>query len=226
MPIGLVSPGTKVREVDLTQGRIDSVSTTTGAIVCPFAQGPVEEPVFIDSEQALIDTFGKPSDNDNHYEYWLSASNYLTYGGVMRVVRVDGEELNNANASKATPGGSETLKIKSYEDYQNDYTTASTWFWAANNPGSWANEIKVCVIDGFADQIISGVDTSNKNVRVGAAVTQEISGSVAGNGTVSAFTGFIKGIITGVGNTLQNPTSSGVGTDSITVRVVSKVTSS
>jgi len=226
MPIGLVSPGTKVREVDLTQGRIDSVSTTTGAIVCPFAQGPVEEPVFIDSEQALIDTFGKPSDNDNHYEYWLSASNYLTYGGVMRVVRVDGSNLNNANASKATPGGSETLKIKSYEDYQNEYTTASTWFWAANNPGSWANDIKVCVIDGFADQIISGVDTSNNNVRVGAAVTQAISGVVAGNGTTSTFTGFLKGIITGVGNTLQNPTSSGVGTDSITVRVVSKVTES
>jgi phage tail sheath protein FI len=225
MPIGLVSPGTKVREVDLTQGRIDSVSTTTGAIVCPFAQGPVEEPVFIDSEQALIDTFGKPSDNDNHYEYWLSASNYLTYGGVMRVVRVDGTNLNNANASKSTPGGSETLKIKSYEDYQNDYTTASTWFWAANNPGSWANEIKVCVIDGFADQIISGVNTSNNNVRVGAAITQTISGVVAGNGTTSQFTGFIKGIITGVGNTLQNPTSSGVGTDSITVRVVSTVSS-
>lgn len=226
MPIGLVSPGIKVREVDLTQGRIDSVSTTTGAIVCPFAQGPVEEPVFIDSEQALLDTFGKPSDNDNHYEYWLSASNYLTYGGTMRVVRVDGSHLNNANASKSTPGGSETLKIKSYENYQNNFTTASTWFWAANNPGSWANEIKVCVIDGFADQIISGVNTSNNNVRVGAAVTQAISGVVAGNGTTSLFTGFLKGIITGVGNTSSNQTSSGVGTDSITVRVVSKVTES
>jgi len=227
MPIGLVSPGTKVREVDLTQGRIDSVSTTTGAIVCPFAKGPVLEPVFIDSEQALIDTFGKPSDNDNHYEYWLSASNYLTYGGVMRVVRVDDANLNNANASKATPGSFETLKIKNYEDYQNDYTTASTWFWAAKDPGSWANDIKVCVVDAFADQIISGIDTSNQNVRVGAAVTQAITNAVvAGNGTTSLFTGFLKGIITGVGNTLQNPTSSGVGTDSITVRVVSKVTES
>ena len=225
MPIGLVSPGIKVREVDLTQGRIDSVSTTTGGIVCPFAQGPVEEPVFIDSEQALLDTFGKPSDNDNHYEYWLSASNYLTYGGTMRVVRVDGSNLNNANASKASPGTGETLKIKSYEDYQNNYTTASTWFWTANNPGSWANEIKVCVIDGFADQIISGVNTSNNNVRVGAAVTQAISGVVAGNGTTSLFTGFLKGIITGVGNTFSNQTSSGVGTDSITVRVVSTVSS-
>ena len=225
MPIGLVSPGIKVREVDLTQGRIDSVSTTTGGIVCPFAQGPVEEPVFIGSEQALLDTFGKPSNNDNHYEYWLSASNYLTYGGTMRVVRVDGSNLNNANASKSTPGGSETLKIKSYEHYQNSFTTASTWFWAANNPGSWANEIKVCVIDGFADQIISGIDTSNLNVRVGAALTQAISGVVAGNGTTSLFTGFLKGIITGVGNTSSNQTSSGVGTDSITVRVVSTVSS-
>ena len=94
MPTGLVSPGTKVREVDLTQGRIDSVTTTTGAIVAPFARGPVEEPTLIDSEQKLIDIFGKPSENDNQYEYWLSASNYLTYGGVMRVVRVDGDELN------------------------------------------------------------------------------------------------------------------------------------
>lgn len=223
MPIGLVSPGTKVREVDLTQGRIDSVSTITGAIVCPFAKGPVLEPIFIDSEQALIDTFGKPSDNDNHYEYWLSASNYLTYGGVLRVVRVDDTNLNNANASKTTPGTGETLKIKNYEDYQNNYTTASTWFWAAKNPGSWANDIKVCVVDAFADQIISGIDTSNINVRVGAAVTQTISGVVAGNGTTSLFTGFLKGIITGAGTTLQNPTSSGVGTDSITVRVVSTV---
>jgi len=224
MPIGLVSPGTKVREVDLTQGRIDSVSTITGAIVCPFAKGPVLEPIFIDSEQALIDTFGKPSDNDNHYEYWLSASNYLTYGGVLRVVRVDDTNLNNANASKTTPGTGETLKIKNYEDYQNNYTTASTWFWAAKNPGSWANDIKVCVVDAFADQIISGIDTSNINVRVGAAVTQTISGVVAGSGTTSLFDGFLKGIITGVGNTLQNPTSSGVGTDSITVRVVSSNT--
>ena len=224
MPIGLVSPGTKVREVDLTQGRIDSVSTTTGAIVCPFAKGPVLEPVFIDSEQALIDTFGKPSDNDNHYEYWLSASNYLTYGGILRVVRVDDSNLNNANASKTTPGTGETLKIKNYEDYQNEYTTAATWFWAAKNPGSWANDIKVCVVDAFADQIISGIDTSNANVRVGAAVTQAISGDLAGNGTVTFFEGFLKGIITGVGNTLQNPTSSGVGTDSITVRVVSSNT--
>ena len=39
--IGLVSPGVKVREVDLTVGRIDSISDQTGAICGPFSQGPV-----------------------------------------------------------------------------------------------------------------------------------------------------------------------------------------
>ena len=64
MPIGLVSPGTKVREVDLTQGRIDSVTSTTGAIVAPFYRGPVEEPILIENEQQLIDTFGNEGLND------------------------------------------------------------------------------------------------------------------------------------------------------------------
>ena len=58
--IGLVSPGVKVREVDLTVGRIDSISDTTGAIVGPFPQGPVGEAIQIDNEQDLLDFYGKP----------------------------------------------------------------------------------------------------------------------------------------------------------------------
>ena len=60
--IGLVSPGVKVREVDLTVGRIDSISDQTGAIVGPFERGPVLEPLLIENEQDLIDLFGKPSE--------------------------------------------------------------------------------------------------------------------------------------------------------------------
>ena len=91
--IGLVSPGVKVREVDLTVGRIDSISDQTGAIVGPFERGPVLEPLLIENEQDLIDLFGKPSLNDRHYEYWYTASNYLQYGGVLRVVRADGDKF-------------------------------------------------------------------------------------------------------------------------------------
>ena len=60
--IGLVSPGVKVREVDLTVGRIDSISDQTGAIVGPFERGPVLEPLLIENEQDMIDLFGKPFD--------------------------------------------------------------------------------------------------------------------------------------------------------------------
>ena len=88
--IGLVSPGVKVREVDLTVGRIDSISDQTGAIVgSPLKEALYLEPLLIENEQDLIDLFGKPSLNDRHYEYWYTASNYLQYGGVLRVVRAD-----------------------------------------------------------------------------------------------------------------------------------------
>ena len=44
MPVNLASPGIKVREVDLTIGRIDASSAKIGGLVAPFAQGPVDLP--------------------------------------------------------------------------------------------------------------------------------------------------------------------------------------
>ena len=150
--IGLVSPGVKVREIDLTVGRIDSISDQTGAIVGPFAQGPVLEPILIENEQDLIDTFGKPISSDRQYEYWYSASNYLQYGGILRVARVDGGNLKNANVGPVGVASTTNVKIKSYEDYKNNYEDTTAYRVAARNPGSWSEGIKVCVIDGAADQ--------------------------------------------------------------------------
>ena len=93
-----LSPGVLVREVDLTVGRADNVLDNIGAIAGPFALGPVEEPIDITNEQELINVFGKPLSTDAQYEYWMSASSYLSYGGVLKVVRADGTTLNNANA--------------------------------------------------------------------------------------------------------------------------------
>ena len=119
--IGLVSPGVKVREVDLTVGRIDSISDQTGAIVGPFERGPVSEPLLIENEQNLIDLFGKPQDNDRQYEYWYTASNYLQYGGVLRIVRADGANLNNANVGAVGVASTSNLKIKNFDDYENNF---------------------------------------------------------------------------------------------------------
>ena len=87
MPLNLASPGIVVREVDLTVGRVDPTSASIGAIVSPFAQGPVEVPTIVESEKDLLEVFGKPYGTDKHYEHWLTASSYLAYGGSLRVVR-------------------------------------------------------------------------------------------------------------------------------------------
>jgi hypothetical protein len=286
MALGLISPGVKTREVDLTTGRTNAATPLTGAFAGPFERGPVEYPILISNEKELIDNFGKPQVNDAQYEYWYSASSYLSYGGVLQLVRCDGTNLNNANAPTNAGIGSTTVKIKNYEDYNTNHTSASSWGWAAREPGTWANNLKVCLIDALADQTLSGVvtgvstslttvvtgiattagtfseafdvsvgvDTSNlligdsvngtfitsgttilsigvgtvylslpsssvgvatttltfsrgtstvqtySEVSVGAAVTQFFSSSVSGVGTVSVVSGYLKGIVTGVGS--------------------------
>ena len=195
MPLNLASPGLVVREVDLTIGRVDTSTTKAGAIVAPFQKGPVNEPTTIENEQDLIDNFGEPLDIDKHYEYWLTASSYLSYGGILSVVRSDDDDLKNA-----TDDGSPEIKILSSQDYNNkgyDLNHLSNSIVAARNPGSWANGIKVAIIDGKADQqIVAGITT----LTVGIGVTQAVpTGTVLpGVGTTTVLDGYFKGIITEV----------------------------
>ena len=198
MSLNLVSPGVKVREVDLTIGRVDAVNELVGAIAGPFEKGPINTPILIETEQDLLKTFGKPISTDSQYEYWMSASNYLSYGGVLRVVRTDNTNLNNANAGVSV--ASTTAKIESYENYVNNHSTASDWYYAAKDPGRWANGLRVCTIDGYADQTFTGVTTSQ--FIVGAGVTQTLVGKVdpGSSGSTTTFTGgFLRGVVTGIG---------------------------
>ena len=196
MSLNLVSPGVNVREVDLTIGGITASNDQVGAIAGPFSKGPVNSPYFIQNENELLETFGKPMSDNSQYEYWMSASSYLSYGGALRVIRTDGTNLNNANAGVSV--ASTTAKIKSYEDFIDNHSNANNWYYAARNPGSWSNQLKVCVIDSFADQIISGIATTS--LAVGYGVTQSIAGRVvAGVGDTSVGSGILRGIITGVG---------------------------
>ena len=204
MSLNLVSPGIKVREVDLTVGRIDAVNQQMGAIAGPFAKGPVGVPVLIETEKSLLETFGKPLDNDGQYEYWLTASSYLSYGGTLRVIRSDSSNLVNAHSPTIIPVD---LSIKNNEDYYNNYQSASGWTWAAKNPGSWGNKLKVCVIDSAADQRVS---IGTFGIQVGYAITCQFNTQYADiTGSVVTWDGFVKGIVTKV------------NTDSIDVKIVS-----
>jgi hypothetical protein len=200
-----LSPGVLVREVDLTVGRADNVLDNIGAIAGPFAIGPVEEPIDITTENQLINVFGKPISTDSQYEYWMSASSYLSYGGVLKVVRVDGGNLVNANAIRNSSGvstaGEPTLKIKNFDDYEANYADdIANYIFAAKNPGSWSNNLKVCVIDDKADQILTVGSAFTSVASVGMGVTTTLTNvPSAGIGTTSVFNGYLKGIITGIG---------------------------
>ena len=199
MPLNLASPGVLIREVDLTVGRIDPVSPSVGALAAPFAQGPVGEPTLIESENDLLNTFGKPYDADKHYEHWMVASSYLAYGGSLQIVRTDDDDLKNGMI-----GAASSVKIRSLQHYNElgyaENTITDVTF-AAKNPGSWGNGLRVAMIDSRADQVLSGITTTalSELMVVGMGVTQAISSTVLlSDGTTSTLDGYLKGVITEV----------------------------
>jgi hypothetical protein len=214
-----LSPGVLIREVDLTVGRAENVLDNIGAIAGPFSIGPVDEAINISNERELLAVFGKPSSIGNDYEYWMSASSYLSYGGVLKVVRSDGSQLDNSNA--AVGSASTALKIKNFDDYILNYSDESqTYYYASKNPGTWANGLKVCTIDDVADQII-GIGITNPSdlgINVGVGVTTPLIGeNIAGDGVTSVFDGYLKGIVTEIA-------TSGTGSQ-LSIKILSRVSS-
>jgi len=216
-----LSPGVLIREVDLTVGRAENVLDNIGAIAGPFSIGPVNEPVQINTQQEYINTFGQPLSTDRQYEYWMTGSEFLSYGGVLKVVRIGGGTLANSNAGVGIASTS-SLRIDNYDDYEENHRNDTTFYYAARNPGRWARSMKVCFIDNAADQII-GIATTNPSAIgavVGNGVTSALSSVILpGAGTTTEFNGYLKGIITGVTTDAVNSNST------VEVKVVARVSS-
>ena len=124
MPFQL-SPGVNVSEIDLTT-IVPAVGTTEGAFVGKFNWGPLEEVRTISSEVELVDTFGKP-DNNNFTDFF-TAANFLAYARNLKIVRAAG----SATAKNASIGNG--ILIKNADDYNSNYINLE----AANNAGMFA----------------------------------------------------------------------------------------
>jgi len=199
MPLNLASPGIVIREVDLTIGRVDPTSGSIGAIVAPFAKGPVDLPQLIESEKDLLNTFGQPYSVDKHYEHWMVASSYLAYGGTLRVVRSDDSGLKNAAVGVGTTSG---VKIKNDEHYNQlgyDENRIANYSVVAKNPGTWGNGLVVAMIDAYADQILTGINTAVVAVGYGFTVSIPNGTIIPGVGTTSVIGGYFKGVVVGKG---------------------------
>ncbi len=213
MPLNLASPGIVVKEIDLTLGRVSPSSNKVGAIVAPFAKGPVDSPTLVENENDLLINFGEPYATDKHYEHWLTASSYLAYGGSLRVVRSDDQELKNGFVP-TTVGAAASVKIKSldhYESLQYDENTLTGVVVAARNPGSWSNGLRVAIIDGKADQTLTGINTSEV-----ATFTVQTTKTPNLGVTTDRVTGITTTGIS-VGQVIRTPAISGIFPENTTV---------
>ncbi len=138
---GQVSPGVVIKERDLTNARIDSTIDNVGALVGPFERGPVNQMVNITNEKSLLDYFGKP--NSDNAEYWFTATNFLSYGGQLQVVRIGSSALVNAVTDSAS-----AVLIEGDTDYStNHFDGAQNFHYATKYAGSYGNNVSVHVVD-------------------------------------------------------------------------------
>jgi phage tail sheath protein FI len=116
MPFQL-SPGVLVVEKDFTS-IVPAVATSTGAFAGTFQWGPVLDPVTINSENVLVQRFGKPTDLNATSFY--TAANFLAYTNNMLVVRAD--TINHRNAVSSVAGTLSSVLVAGTND---NYVSAS-----------------------------------------------------------------------------------------------------
>lgn len=161
--MSFASPGITVKELELTTSPV--INTENVAVIAIAAtQGPVNQLTNIRTESELVSIFGKP--NEYNYESWFSATQFLTYGGSVSVIRpVDSS--NNVGLKNANTDNLSNVLIENDLDYLTNETSPSYKF-AAKTPGSIFNNLKIVAVDHGADQIltISGASSDTTKLYV------------------------------------------------------------
>ena len=98
-----LSPGVNVTEIDLTTV-VPSVATTDGALAGVFRWGPIAERILVDSENLLVQRFGKPT--NFNAETFFTAANFLAYTNRLYISR-------GANTTGSTPTAAFTSSANS-----------------------------------------------------------------------------------------------------------------
>lgn len=188
----LVSPGVLIQERDLSAPQAAPSLQNVAAIVGPFLTGPVDTITTINSENALVNTFGKP--NDNNYETWLMASSYLSYGGTLAVVRPSTSTIVNSVTTSAvissgtTSIGASALLIQNQQIYENSYLNSSNnWHFASRYAGTLGNSIGVSIVDKGPDVILTLNSGFTGTFAAGATI-----GSGNSTGVVYSYNGATK----------------------------------
>ena len=142
-----ISPGVNVSEVDLTTV-VPSVLTTSGAFAGTFKWGPVDKLVLVDSEITLAKTFGTP--DTNSAVSFFTASNFLSYGNNLTIVRAVGDASYNADANTSQTN----IQIANSDTFQATFLNTDNanlyGSFMARYPGKLGNSLSVAVCSNTA----------------------------------------------------------------------------
>ena len=192
-----VSPGVNVTEIDLTT-IVPAVSSTAAGIAGVFQWGPVDERVLVDSVNTLKERFQGP-DNDT-FEYFFTAANFLGYGNNLQVVRVV-DETSALNAADDKTGE----LIKNETDFDNKTGSNLSGNFFAKYPGTLGNALGVHVFDGVNNGTVGvTIGTSSGGATLGTTVGVGSSSIAISLGAATA------GITAQVGDILRLPTGQSV----------------
>ena len=211
-----ISPGVLVQEKDISNV-VPAVATTIGGIVGNFQWGPVQEIVSIDSENELVDTFGKPT--TSVFLDHMVASSFLAYGSELLVVRALDESTAKNAGSKGT-----AIIVKGEDDYESKSASAlaDVGPWVARFPGTLGNTLKVEMADKFSstntsiasialDSTDSAGDRTTATVAISAPDLAEAAGGVQATATATIAGGNVTAIV------VTHPGFGYTGTPTVTI---------
>ena len=211
-----ISPGVLVQEKDISNV-VPAVATTIGGIVGNFQWGPVQEIVSIDSENELVDTFGKPT--TSVFLDHMVASSFLAYGSELLVVRALDESTAKNAGSKGT-----AIIVKGEDDYESKSASAlaDVGPWVARFPGTLGNTLKVEMADKFSstntsiasialDSTDSAGDRTSATVAISAPDLATASGGVQATATATIAGGNVTAIV------VTHPGFGYTGTPTVTI---------
>ena len=141
-----VSPSVNITERDLTN-IIPAVSSSVGASVVGAQWGPIGQPLLVNSENKLVEVFGKPT--TGNAGNWFPIAQFLSYSGACYVTRT--KVAGALNATSGTVG----ILIESPDTFELDTSGISAGvvdhgMFAAKYAGEMGQSIGVSVCDSAA----------------------------------------------------------------------------
>jgi hypothetical protein len=160
-----LSPGVNVSEIDLTTV-VPAVATSDGAIAGVFRWGPIGQRSLVDSENNLVNRFGKPT--SHNAETFFTAANFLSYGNrlyVSRAANTGGSTpyVVSANTT-ATPSVTNNVFLTGGVDYSSQITAGMYVLFSTNTSViPYGNSVTVTSVNSTA-VILSSNSSVNTSV--------------------------------------------------------------